>query len=361
MMSNKIMSSNDNNNNKLSSDYYYGFGLLLEAVEYHELSMNTSPPLCHHEKGGVVSNPTPSCTLAPTKQSQYVKVSYTYTNAGPPKKRFKMISIEEDTVNYGTQPRYNLSTTNITKSSFFKTPSNCPAGSSHRVWEGVDECVTAATSYHRLELVPSSSSTQVNKKQHMNSTTPPRQQDTKTFILYDEGDDKYINSVHNIIRRDIWEGFVVGDDDTVKDFGTITSQNQDMPAKSIGRLALVTKVLLAFAVGSVSMYHLVNVRRIQQCILVLLRISTLPIFASSVIILGEYTTAARRLLVSYSIRIYSHTSLDYVLFHTDNASSFQMISRTSMQGSRCTGVAEGSSIGCQVHSREVCQMENKVS
>ena len=99
-MSNKIMSSNDNNNNKLSSDYYYGFGLLLEAVEYHELSMNTSPPLCHHEKGGVVSNPTPSCTLAPTKQSQYVKVSYVaYTNTGPPKKRFKMIGIEEDTVN----------------------------------------------------------------------------------------------------------------------------------------------------------------------------------------------------------------------------------------------------------------------
>lgn len=236
MMSNKIMSSNDNN--KSSSDYYYGFSLLLEAVEYHELSMNTSPPLCHHEKGGVVSNPTPSCTLAPTKQSQYVKVSYTYTNAGPPKKRFKMIGIEEDTMNYGTQSRYNLSTTNITKSSFFKTPSNCPAGSSHREWESVDECVTAATSYHRLELVPSSSSTQVNKKQHMNTTSPHQhQQDTKTFILYDEGDDKYINSVHNIIRRDIWEGFVVGDDDTVKDSDTITSQNQDMPAKSIGRLA----------------------------------------------------------------------------------------------------------------------------
>ena len=234
MMSNKIMSSNDNN--KSSSDYYYGFSLLLEAVEYHESSMNTSPPLsCHHEKGGVglVSNPTPSCTLAPTKQSQYVKVSYTYTNTGPPKKRFKMIGIEEDTVNDGSRPRYNPSTTSITKSSF-KTPSNCPAGSSHRVWESVDECVTAATSYHRLELVPSSSSNQVNKKQHM-KTTPPHQQDTKTFILYDEGDDKYINSVHNIIRRDIWEGFVVGD--TVKDSDTSTPQNQDMQAKSTGRLA----------------------------------------------------------------------------------------------------------------------------
>ena len=234
-MSNKIMSSNDNT--KSSSDYYYGFSLLLEAVEYHESSMNTSPPLCHHEKGGVVSNPTPSYTLAPTKQSQYVKVSYTYTNTGPPKKRFKMIGIEEDAVNDGSRPRYNLSTTttSITKSSF-KTPSNCPAGSSHRVWESVDDCVTAATSY-RLELVPSSSSTQVNtKKQHMN-TTSPHQQDTKTFILYDEGDDKYINSVHNIIRRDIWEGFVVGDTDTVKDSDTITPQNQDMQAKSIGRLA----------------------------------------------------------------------------------------------------------------------------
>ncbi|KAL7531780.1 hypothetical protein ACHAXR_004225 [Thalassiosira sp. AJA248-18] len=35
----------------------------------------------------------------------------------------------------------------------------------------------------------------------------------KLFVLYDETDDKHINHLHNIVRRDIWEGFVVGADD----------------------------------------------------------------------------------------------------------------------------------------------------
>jgi hypothetical protein len=33
---------------------------------------------------------------------------------------------------------------------------------------------------------------------------------SQPFILYDTNDDDHINAVHNIVRRDIWEGFVVG-------------------------------------------------------------------------------------------------------------------------------------------------------
>ena len=33
--------------------------------------------------------------------------------------------------------------------------------------------------------------------------------DKKTFVLYDKDDDKLINAVHNIVPRDIWEGFVI--------------------------------------------------------------------------------------------------------------------------------------------------------
>jgi len=36
------------------------------------------------------------------------------------------------------------------------------------------------------------------------------QNTSQPFILYDTNDDDHINAVHNIVRRDIWEGFVVG-------------------------------------------------------------------------------------------------------------------------------------------------------
>ena len=32
----------------------------------------------------------------------------------------------------------------------------------------------------------------------------------KTFTLHHKDDDKHFKPVHNLIRRDIWEGFIVG-------------------------------------------------------------------------------------------------------------------------------------------------------
>ena len=53
----------------------------------------------------------------------------------------------------------------------------------------------------------------------------------KTFILYDKDDDKHINALHNIIRRDIWEGFVV---DTSKELSLDDNQSS---ARRTGRIA----------------------------------------------------------------------------------------------------------------------------
>ena len=45
-------------------------------------------------------------------------------------------------------------------------------------------------------------------------TEEKKQVNKESFILHDKDDDKYINPVHSLIRRDIWEGFVV---DSIKD------------------------------------------------------------------------------------------------------------------------------------------------
>ena len=56
------------------------------------------------------------------------------------------------------------------------------------------------------------------------------------FVLYDKDDDKHINALHNVVRLDIWEGFVV---DTSND--VLAEDNQDgelfSTARHTGRLA----------------------------------------------------------------------------------------------------------------------------
>ena len=58
----------------------------------------------------------------------------------------------------------------------------------------------------------------------------------QSFVLYGKDDDKHINALHNVVRRDIWEGFVV---DTSND--VLAENNQDgelfSTARRVGRLA----------------------------------------------------------------------------------------------------------------------------
>ena len=87
------------------------------------------------------------------------------------------------------------------------------------MWERTDECAMAATSSHRFNSFNTSEAT---KHQYATVTKVVEQ----PFILYDKDDDKHINAIHNIVRRDIWEGFVV-------DTGAVTEDN----ARRTGRLA----------------------------------------------------------------------------------------------------------------------------
>ena len=62
----------------------------------------------------------------------------------------------------------------------------------------------AATSARRFNSLDT-----VESMEQQDDVTVASSEDKKTFVLYDKDDDKHINAVHNIVRRDIWEGFVV--------------------------------------------------------------------------------------------------------------------------------------------------------
>ena len=172
-----------------------------------DMSINT--PL--KKRGLLSSHPPP----APTKQRnvQVAKVSYTAT--GPPKKRFKIDTTTVCKSSINTTDKYDIKLRLINKFS------KCPVGSSHRVWECTDEIVMAATSSRRFESLSVIQDTNVNVKQQVKSVS--FQQDNKqSFILHDKDDDKYINPVHSLTRRDIWEGFVV---DSFKDAAAVSSKD----------------------------------------------------------------------------------------------------------------------------------------
>ena len=109
--------------------------------------------------------------------------------------------------------------------------SKCPVGSSHRVWECTDEIAMAATSSRRFQSLTTEDTEE--KKQQVNKE--------ESFILHDKHDDEYINPVHSLIRRDIWEGFVV---DAMKDAAAVSSKDTQLSMKAdvdvttnIGRVA----------------------------------------------------------------------------------------------------------------------------
>ena len=172
-------------------------GLLLKAAKYMDTSINT--PL--KKRGLLTSYPPP----APTKQRSVQSAKVSYTATGPPKKRFK---IDTTTV---CKPSINITDKYDIKLRLINKFSKCSVGSSHRVWECADEIAMAATSSRRFHSLPTIQDTNVKK-----------QDNKESFILHDKDDDEYINPVHSLIRRDIWEGFVV---DAMKDAATVSSKD----------------------------------------------------------------------------------------------------------------------------------------
>ena len=107
----------------------------------------------------------------------------------------------------------------------------CPVGSTHRVWEVPDETFLAATAVSRFN--PMVNIKVGHQRQHV--SVPPSE---TTFVLYDEKDDKHINTIHNIVRRDIWEGFVVDSSQaTAQGTQYAASKTTTNPLRVAGRLA----------------------------------------------------------------------------------------------------------------------------
>eukprot|EP00578_Thalassiosira_sp_NH16_P013603 CAMPEP_0181114636 /NCGR_PEP_ID=MMETSP1071-20121207/21000_1 /TAXON_ID=35127 /ORGANISM="Thalassiosira sp., Strain NH16" /LENGTH=318 /DNA_ID=CAMNT_0023198781 /DNA_START=84 /DNA_END=1040 /DNA_ORIENTATION=+ len=185
--------------NANGSELCFGLMLLLEAAEHHDAIMVT-PPSCHKKRD--IASPLTS-PLSPRLCPVMPVSSGSEPFALPPKKRIKFNNFGD--INDGAYLRFNpISSSGDLKFSPIKKLSKCPAGSTHRVWEKADECAMAATSVRRFNFSTTIKVAKTWEDKHCDNT-----RNETPFVLYDNDDDKHINALHNIVRRDIWEGFVV--------------------------------------------------------------------------------------------------------------------------------------------------------
>ena len=204
------------------SNTFFGLGLLLEAAKYHDMSNITTPP-CHEKRTNTLLS-TPPCPLAPTKLQPSSQLLTEVSSSLPPKKRLKMIDGD------GTHSTTSSSYPNPPPSSIdFKESSKCSGVQSHRVWERIDDCYMTATATAVRQIQPSIPIHDVKQHQQVVEVPSPSS-DNKSFMLYHEDDDNHINAVHNVVRRDIWEGFIV--DATRNEHSMMTSN-----ANVMGRIA----------------------------------------------------------------------------------------------------------------------------
>ena len=219
------------NHQQQSQQLCIGLVLLLEAAEYERrMSMNTiTPPVSTNKKRNIASPSPPPAPkkLKKTINSKQPVVSY---DSQSPMKRTKL--------NFATAAdgshRHPLSTIYIEK-----TPTRCVGGSSHRELEEThadadgDRIMSSASATRRVN-----DEAQRQEVSAAVSTRSTRDDiNKKSFILYDKDDDQRINAAHNLIRRDIWEGFVV--DTAIKEADTKEEiLNSSSKARySVGRLA----------------------------------------------------------------------------------------------------------------------------
>ncbi|KAL7536070.1 hypothetical protein ACHAXR_006901 [Thalassiosira sp. AJA248-18] len=188
-----------------SDELCFGLLLLLEAAEYNDVNMVTPP--CNRKRN--IATPSPP---SPPAKPAYSKPAYCSL---PPTKRTKFgFGVTQSRVWLGTNPRYSPSKT--IKLSPVKKSSKCSGGSAHRVWEHTDEfamaTITPARHFNSWNTVEAA-------KEDQGVDVKVSGGVIKTFVLHDKDDDKHINAVHNIVRRDIWEGFVVNTSKDLEDEG----------------------------------------------------------------------------------------------------------------------------------------------
>ena len=190
----------------MHSELCFGLVLLLEAAEYQN-KVHMVTPLCNRKR-----DHTSMFSPSPTKPVYSKPVA-----SLPPKKRIKFyFNRSRGPLWLGTN---HCTASNTIKFSPLKKSTKCTGGSTHRVWEPTDQTAASARRFPW----------NVGKATEEKGTKVAASGGDKTFTLYHKDDDKHINPVHSLIRRDIWEGFVL---DISKDV-----LDEDASARRTGRLA----------------------------------------------------------------------------------------------------------------------------
>ena len=193
----------------MSSNICFGLVLLLEAAEYDQANAITPP---RSPRKDIQASPWCPMKLAYSKP---------VSSTSPMKKQRTKLDFDEcaGAVSWARVSHRHTSTRSFNTPKAAKKSSKCSEGSVHRLWEQVDECAAAASSPSRFITLDTIDPSKEQGKAAL---------DEESFILYDKDDDNHINAVHNIVRRDIWEGFVV---DTETTSGTTNN------ARRTGRIA----------------------------------------------------------------------------------------------------------------------------
>lgn len=171
-----------------------GLDILLEAAAYHD-RINTVTPPCGERRDIAYSHFAQSSPAKSEQRSGPASIAKL-----PPKKRIKVFSEVGNKLWLTSNRRAHSAAIKISPIKRpSKKPAKCPAGSAHRIWEGTDEDDAAATSARRFDAVGTET----------DSGGAASKEDKHSFTLYDERDGEHINAIHNVVRRDIWEGFVI--------------------------------------------------------------------------------------------------------------------------------------------------------
>ncbi|KAL9184584.1 hypothetical protein ACHAXT_012554 [Thalassiosira profunda] len=200
------------------SELCFGLVMLLEAAQFYGMSTPTPPRAS--KKRGAASLMSPSLPPSgPIKPIHCCKpVSYHHL---PPKKRVKLDFAE---ASGGVDRRSPCKPINFRP---VKKASKCTKGSAHRVWEQTGASPAAAASASRFSSLAALDT--IVPQKHTATTTS---NESNTFVLYEKDDDDHINALHNVVRRDIWEGFVVNAFSEGENDAT-----HDTSARRSGRLA----------------------------------------------------------------------------------------------------------------------------
>ncbi len=172
--------------------------MLLEAAEHY--NKNVATPPCSKTSGGIVI----TSSLSSLSNS---KIVY---SPSPPKKRYSK------------------------KYSPFGTGKLSPVKKLINLNYGGSGSTSA---WKRLEfgsVVHLNTITVTNEPKRDAVKTVSKGDDARAIELYDNEDDHHINAIHNIVRRDIWEGFVVDASDTLTVCDDLDGKSD---ARRCGRLA----------------------------------------------------------------------------------------------------------------------------